>query len=77
MVPKGTVSKAQLLQCFAREYGRQDIKLNPVEAKTVIDRTLATEDESTNLKLWSAAGYPEVPSVPEMVAELAKSVTDF
>lgn len=72
LIPAGIVSKAELLQCFSREYQRQDITITPTEAKVVIDRTLTTVNESLNGQLWSAAGYAKPPSVPEMVAELAK-----
>jgi dTDP-4-dehydrorhamnose reductase len=72
LVPTGTISKAQLLECFRREYGRQDIAITPTEAKVVIDRTLATTNEFLNRELWSVAGYAKPPSVPEMVAELAR-----
>jgi dTDP-4-dehydrorhamnose reductase len=72
LVPTGTISKAKLLQCFAREYQRDDITITPTEAKILIDRTLSTMNDSLNRRLWAAAGYIEPPSVPEMVAELAK-----
>ena len=72
IIPTGVVSKAELLQCFAREYQRQDITITPTEAKTVIDRTLATVDDSLNRRLWAAAGYADPPSVPQMVAEMAR-----
>lgn len=76
VVPSGTVSKAELLQCFAREFNRHDITINPVEAKTVINRTLVTNDEDMNRSLWSAAGYSSPPSVPQMVAEMAEFINN-
>ncbi len=72
LIPAGTISKAQLLECFRLEYERQDVTITPTEAKVVIDRTLATINESLNRQLWSAAGYAKPPSVSEMVAELAQ-----
>jgi dTDP-4-dehydrorhamnose reductase len=72
VIPTGTISKAELLQCFAREYGRGDITINPGKANVVVDRTLATTNNSLNRQLWEAAGYTEPPSVSQMVAELAK-----
>ena len=71
IVPSGTISKADLLKVFAREYRRQDVTVNPGPAKTVIDRTLITKDDTMNRRIWAAAGYPEPPTVPRMVAELA------
>jgi dTDP-4-dehydrorhamnose reductase len=72
IIPTGTVSKAELLQSFGHEYKRGDIAITPVEAKEVINRTLATINSSLNRQLWKAAGYAKPPSVLEMVAELSK-----
>lgn len=72
VIPNGMVSKAELLHCFACEFRRPDLTISPVQAKMVADRTLATVNESLNRQLWTAAGYPEPPSVPQMVAELAR-----
>lgn len=71
IVPAGSISKADLLQCFAKEFKRADIAIMPGPAKTGVDRTLATIREPLNRQLWAAAGYQCPPSVPEMVAELA------
>jgi dTDP-4-dehydrorhamnose reductase len=72
LVPKGAISKHELLQSFASSYGRDDVIVNPVDAPTVVDRTLATTQAEANVRLWRAAGHDEPPTVPEMVAELAR-----
>jgi dTDP-4-dehydrorhamnose reductase len=72
VIPAGAVSKAELLRCFGREYQRQDITITPTEAKTVIDRTLATLNDSLNQQLWATAGYAKPPTPAEMVGELAR-----
>lgn len=71
VIPTGAITKAEMLECFAREFRRPDITINPAPAPKVIDRTLATINPSLNEQLWKAAGYPSPPVVPEMVAELA------
>ena len=70
IVPSGTVTKAQMLRDFAKAYGRDDIVIQNVEAKTVIDRTLATQHNDRNNAIWQAAGYKTPPTVSEMIAEL-------
>jgi len=70
IVPTGLVTKAQMLHDFARAYNRPDITINDVEAKTVIDRTLATKDPGRNLQIWRAAGYDQPPTVTGMIEEL-------
>jgi dTDP-4-dehydrorhamnose reductase len=70
VVPSGMVTKARMLHDFARAYGREDIVIRDVEAKTVIDRTLATHELERNSEIWRAAGYEEAPTVTEMIEEL-------
>jgi len=72
IVPTGSISKYDLLTCFAKDYHREDIDIKPTEANTVIDRTLATANETLNRQLWSFAGYPDPPTVPQMVTEMAQ-----
>jgi len=71
VVPSGTVSKFELLQSFAREYKRQDVTVTPTKARTVLDRTLSTTNDSLNRQIWRAAGYSSPPTVQQMVGELA------
>jgi dTDP-4-dehydrorhamnose reductase len=70
VVPRGTVTKAQMLRDFAKAYGREDIVINDVQAKSIVDRTLATQFPERNAEIWSAAGYKTPPTVSEMIAEL-------
>lgn len=72
IIPAGQVTKYELLQLFARCYEREDVTITPTEAGTIIDRTLATEHDDVNHKVWEAAGYSEPPSVAQMVKEVAR-----
>jgi dTDP-4-dehydrorhamnose reductase len=71
VIPNGSITKAEMLQCFAREYRRQDITIKPFKASFAVNRTLAAVNESINRQLWQAAGYKEPPSIRQMIAELA------
>jgi dTDP-4-dehydrorhamnose reductase len=72
VIPDGDITKHDLLDCFARCYGRNDIQITATEAQKVIDRTLMTENEKLNMGLWKNAGYEDCPpSVCWMVEELA------
>jgi dTDP-4-dehydrorhamnose reductase len=71
VIPGNIVSKSDLLKSFADAFKRTDIKVNEVEAPTVIDRTLQTENEDKNKEIWKAAGYEEPPTIEQMVDELA------
>ena len=71
VVPSGATSKCDLLRCFRREYGRDDITVVLTEADTTVDRTLSTTNQELNSTIWAAAGYSGPPSIPQMVGELA------
>ena len=70
IVPTGEVTKCELLECFARCYGRYDISVTPTSTAVAINRTLGTTNQALNQAIWKAAGYQRPPSVSEMVAEL-------
>lgn len=65
-------SKAKMLTYFAKYFDREDIKITPVKAPKVIDRTLSTNDPKTNQKIWQAAGYKKPLTVEEMIKELSE-----
>lgn len=72
VVPADVITKADLLKSFAKDFGRDDIVVNSVEASRIIDRTLSTQNPELNAKVWQAAGYDKAPTIVEMVAELAE-----
>jgi dTDP-4-dehydrorhamnose reductase len=72
VIPADAVSKAELLRSVAESYQRVDIHITDKEAPAAIDRTLVTANPARNQQLWAAAGYPQSPSVAQMVAELAQ-----
>ena len=72
IVPAGAVTKAELLRNFAGIFRRPDLEIVPAAAAAAADRTLATLDAPANARSWAAAGYPQPPSIPEMLAELAE-----
>ena len=71
VIPDDAITKSDLLKGFAQDFHREDISIQPVAAKTIIDRTLATTNKDLNQKLWDSAGYSVPPSVLKMVSELA------
>lgn len=74
VVPGDHVTKAGLLQDIALAYGRTDLTITPVDAKTATDLRLATIHREANAALWAAAGYAEPPTVAAMIQELAAIV---
>lgn len=75
LVPADSVSKAGLLGYFREYFDRQDITINAVPAPNgKRDMTLATVNPDLNSRLWELAGYAEIPTIRELVRELAEYV---
>ncbi len=70
VLPKDIVSKAEMLHIFAEHFQRKDIKINDMDAKEGIDRTLSTNHKETNQTLWQLAGYQTPPTIREMIEQI-------
>jgi len=69
IVPGNKNTKYEMLGLFAENFRRNDIIINPMEAKDVIDRTLGTDNPEMNRLLWQEAGYEKPPTIAQMIAE--------
>jgi hypothetical protein len=69
-VPQGQQTKDQLVRLIAQKLGRDDLQITAGPAEHAVDRTLATADASFNQNLWADAGYPEIPSIETLLAQL-------
>jgi dTDP-4-dehydrorhamnose reductase len=72
-IPANSLSKFDLLQLFKRHIPRPDIEVEPVAHSRGVNRAIQTLSPERNLELWAVAGYPNVPSVEELVVELISS----
>lgn len=70
VLPRDEASKFELLNIVAVQFNRRDIKIIPHETLDVIDRRLATLWAKENIRLWIGAGYPNVPSIRELIEEM-------
>lgn len=71
LVPKDSVSKYQLLNIIAREFGRADLKIGKFETEGSINRSLITTDIEQNLRLWQGGGYNQIPTIDQMISTYA------
>jgi dTDP-4-dehydrorhamnose reductase len=71
VVPRDTVTKAELFELLLSAFGRSDVTVVEEAADTAVDRRLSTRHEDANRRLWAAAGYQPPPSIAEMVEELS------
>lgn len=70
LLPRDSMTKFDLVTEIANKSGRKDIKITKGPSGNKVDRTLATVNESLNAQLWVNAGYPAIPSISELVAEI-------
>ena len=67
LVPRGSVSKCELLSMMAEAFHRTDIQINATATATAVDRRLATEYPLFNERFWALSGLDSQPGIKEMV----------
>jgi dTDP-4-dehydrorhamnose reductase len=72
LIPSDSISKAELVKAIAAAFGRSDITVTDKISPSPKDLTLSTSNQDRNVQLWSAAGYSEVPTIQQMLDELAR-----
>lgn len=70
ILPNNTMNKSDMLKKFAEVFSRTDITINGINAKEAINRTLVTNNEPQNEKLWKNAGYNTTPKIEELIMEI-------
>lgn len=70
VIPADKVSKMQMLKLFAKNFDRADIEILPTSESGAVDRTLKTEKQKINEKIWFSAGYKTIPTIAKMIEEL-------
>ena len=71
LVPANELSKADLVREIASAFGRSDLNVKDTASGKPIDRTLSTTNPDFNGRLWVGAGYPEIPTIEQLIAEIA------
>lgn len=71
LVPANSMSKAELVKAIAEAFGRTDLDVRDTESGKPTDRTLSTIDPEFNKILWAGAGYQEIPTIQQLIAEIA------
>jgi dTDP-4-dehydrorhamnose reductase len=71
LVPANELSKADLVREIATAFGRSDLKVKDTDSGKPINRTLSTINPEFNARLWVEAGYPEIPTIEQLIAEIA------
>ena len=72
LVPENIISKANLLEQFKIHFNKE-IDINHLDADSVINRTLKSNNTNLNEEMWKSAGYNYVPTIEENIEELANS----
>jgi dTDP-4-dehydrorhamnose reductase len=71
LVPADELSKADLVRQIASAFGRTDLIIKDTDSGKPIDRTLSTADPVFNKRLWAGAGYLDIPTIEQLIAEIA------
>jgi dTDP-4-dehydrorhamnose reductase len=71
LVPANELSKADLVRKIASAFGRPDLMVKDTDSGKPINRTLSTTNPDFNSQLWVGAGYPEIPTIEQLIAEIA------
>lgn len=71
LIPADQMTKFELVSEISKAFGRDDLKVSPKDSGVAKDLTLSTIDPEFNLRLWRAAGYQSIPSIKELIAEIA------
>jgi dTDP-4-dehydrorhamnose reductase len=71
LIPADRMTKFELVSKISEAFGRGDLKVSPEPSGVAKDLTLFTIDPEFNSGLWRAAGYQSIPSIKELIAEIA------
>lgn len=71
LIPPDQMTKFELVSEISKAFGRDDLEVSPKASGVAKDLTLSTIDPEFNLRLWAAAGYQSIPSIKELIAEIA------
>lgn len=70
IIPKNMVTKFEMLMNFRKFFLRNDLKVNKVNAKVAINRTLNTKYSKLVFKIWKESKYKKIPSFKDMLKEI-------
>ena len=71
LVPADVVNKYELSRVILEAFKRTEVAVAPVRTANPIDRSISTMYPDENKRLWSDAGYSAIPSISQMVDEVA------
>jgi hypothetical protein len=65
------MTKFDLVSKISEAFSRDDLEVSPKASGVAKDLTLSTIDPEFNARLWRAAGYQSIPSIKELIVEIA------
>lgn len=74
LVPADQVTKDELVRIELGSLGRTDVQVTSSISSKPIDRTLSTVNPRLNRALFEQAGYPELPTIKQMVDEICSEL---
>jgi dTDP-4-dehydrorhamnose reductase len=71
IIPADQITKFELVAKISEAFRRNDLEISPIASGVARDLTLSTIDPEFNAGLWRGAGYQSIPSIQELIAEIA------
>jgi dTDP-4-dehydrorhamnose reductase len=71
VIPQNLITKDNLLKSILENEGKLDVKVNPIESSIHVNRTLSTQNQNINKKIWLSAGYQDVPTIEYLIKEFS------
>ena len=75
IVPENKVTKYQLVKLISGAFNRDDLEIDEKITSVSIDRSLASQNQTRNKRLWDASGYDTPPKIEDMIAEYREWVS--
>ncbi len=75
VVPENKVSKYQLVKLISEAFKRDELEIEEKITPISVDRSLASENQSRNTRLWDASGYAVPPKIEDMIGEYQQWVS--
>jgi dTDP-4-dehydrorhamnose reductase len=71
LIPAVEMTKLELVTAIKNAFNRSDIEVVAQGSGVAKDLTLSTLDSDFNLALWRAGGYKSIPTIEQLIAEIA------
>lgn len=70
ILPSNIISKFEILNLFNKKFFKSSKIIKPTNAEVAVDRSLKTNYQDLNTKIWSLTEYKKTPSVEDLIIDI-------